>query len=572
MNATLLVVDDDPMSREVLARRLARRGYRMLVADSGEAALDIAGRHRIDAVLLDSVMPGLSGLDTLRTLRQTRSAAELPVIMVTGKDRSEDVVEALDLGANDYVTKPIDFPVVLARIRTQVTARRADPLTGLANRAVFLDQLDRLMARSRQSAPPPCAVFFLDIDRFKLINESLGHQAGDELLVGLARRLESALRAADSAARTTPGDVLARFGGDEFAIVVDGLADLAAAEAMAARLLAISATPFEIQGREVFATVSIGLVMSAARYTSGEDLLRDADTAMQRAKSRGRARYEIFDTSMLAAVEQQLQLESDLRHAIERRELVVHYQPIVALDTNRICGFEALLRWRHPTRGVISAADFIPLAEQNELILPIGNWVLAEACRQLRAWDAECPGCADVSMNVNLSARQFMDPQLVESVRRVLAESGLAAERLKLEITETVVLENSETVIGILNELRALGIQLGLDDFGMGYSALSYLQRFPFQTLKIDRTFVSGMEQGKTGIVRAILSLADALAMTVIAEGVETAEQASELRKLACGFGQGFFFEKPLPADEARAVLRERCSPAAPPFPGSRRA
>lgn len=559
-NATLLLVDDDAMNRDMLSRRLEKKGYTVLTAESGPRALEMVGTNRVDAVLLDVMMPGMSGIETLRRLRQSHSVSELPVIMVTAKDRSEDVVDALDLGANDYVTKPLDFPIVLARIRTQVTSRRADPLTGLPNRVLFMDRLSRLIARGKTAGNPSFAVFFLDVDRFKIINDSLGHLAGDELLIGVARRLENSLRATDTVARFNGEHTLARLGGDEFTILIDGVRNAIDAQAVAERLLTVVAQPFNLQGREIFTSVSIGIVMSAPRYEQAEDMVRDADTAMYRAKAHGKARCEIFDTSMLEAVEQRLQLESDLRYALERNELQVYYQPIVALDAGQLCGFEALLRWHHPTRGVIGPDDFIPIAEETGLIVQIGNWVLREACQQMRAWDREFPECSALTINVNLSPRQCLQPDLVGDVKAILDETGLTAERLKLEITETVVLENSDEVVAILNELRALGVQLGLDDFGMGYSALGYLRRFPFQTLKIDRSFVSGMhaDGGNAEIIRAIVSLAAGLAMNVTAEGVETADQVDRLKNLACEFGQGFYFYKPLARDDAHAVLSER--------------
>jgi diguanylate cyclase (GGDEF)-like protein len=556
-NATVLLVDDDALNRDALSRRLGRKGYTVLTAESGPDALEVLSAQRVDAVLLDVMMPGMSGIETLRRVRQTRSVSELPVIMVTAKDRSEDVVEALDLGANDYVTKPIDFPIALARIRTQVTARRADPLTGLPNRVLFLDQLARLLARGPASESHPFAVFFLDVDRFKIVNDSLGHQVGDELLVEIARRLERSLRSSDAVIRFGSEHTLARLGGDEFTILLDGIASPADAQTVAERLLSAVAVPFKLQGREVFTSVSIGIVMGADRHRHAEEIVRDADMAMYRAKALGKARCEVFDTSMLAAVEQRMQLESDLRHALDRQEFHVYYQPIVALSEGQLSGFEALLRWHHPTRGVVGPDEFILLAEETGLIVPIGNWVLLEACRQMRAWDEEFPECARLMINVNLSSRQCIRPELVSDIVQILAETGLAPERLKLEITEGVVLDNSDTVIEILKEVRALGVQLGLDDFGTGYSALSYLQRFPFHTIKIDRSFVTGMrESGNNDIIRAIVSLAVGLTMNVTAEGIETAEQLAGLKSLACEFGQGFYFYKPLARQEARAILQ----------------
>jgi diguanylate cyclase (GGDEF)-like protein len=557
--ATLLLVDDEAMNRDALSRRLARRGYTVLTAESGAAALEMIGAHRVDAVLLDVMMPGMSGLETLRRLRESRSVSDLPVIMVTAKDRTEDVVEALDLGANDYVTKPIDFAIALARIRTQVTARRADPLTGLPNRAMFMDRVDRLIASCGSSLTPSFAVLFLDVDRFKFVNDSLGHLAGDELLVGVARRLEQSLRSTDAVARPVSEHTLARLGGDEFTVLLHGVRSAAEASIVAERLLAAVARPFHIQGSEVAVSISIGVVMNDPRYQRAEDMVRDADTAMYHAKAEGKARCSVFDQSMLAAIAERMQLESDLRHALERDELHLYYQPIVELATGRLCGFEALLRWHHPQRGIVAPSLFVPTAEETGLIVAIGLWAIREACRQMQAWAREFPECATLTINVNLSARQCMHADLVPSVQRVLEETGLAAERLKLEITEGVVLENSDTVVDVLNALRALGVQLGLDDFGTGYSALSYLRQFPFQTIKIDRSFVDSMQaDGSTEIIRAIVSLADGLAMDVTAEGIETAQQVSDLRDLECQYGQGYFFFKPLTKEDAHAVLQSR--------------
>ncbi len=556
MNTTLLLVDDEAMNRDALSRRLIRHGYDVVTADRGQAALDLLDRGRVDAVLLDIMMPGMSGIETLRRIRLTRSVADLPVIMVTANDRSDDVVQALDLGANDYITKPVDFAVALARIRAQVSARRADPLTGLPNRLQFMDRLERRLAKPHD-AERVFAVFFVDVDRFKLINDTFGHLAGDELLVALARRLESTLRATDTVARHGAEHAIARLGGDEFTILLDGLRDVMDARAVAERLIAAMVPPFSLQGREVFTSLSIGVVLSDARYQAAADMIRDADAAMYRAKTRGKARYEVFDTSMLEAVTHRLELEADLRHAVARNELRVHYQPIVSLGDRQLTGFEALARWQHPERGLIGPADFIPIAEDTGLIVQIGAWVLEAACRQMRSWLDAFPGHGDMVVNVNLSSKQVLQPDIEEQVAQTLDRTGLPARHLKLEITETVVLVNSDAVVGVLTDLRALGVQLGLDDFGMGYSALSYLQRFPFQTLKIDRSFVSGLhEGGNAEIVRAIVSLAAGLDMDVTAEGVETADQLQGLRQLACESGQGFYFSRPLEPGDATTLLQ----------------
>jgi Amt family ammonium transporter len=464
-------------------------------------------------------------------------------------------VQALGFGANDYVTKPIDFPIALARIKTHVTARRADPLTGLPNRTIFMDQLDRLIGRPHDRKHGTFAVYFVDIDRFKLINDSLGHLAGDEVVVAVARRLEDALRSAD--ARLGSEHALARPGGDEFTILLDGLADAAEAREVGDLLVEAIGVPFAVRGRTIHVSISVGVVIAAHRYTGGGEMLRDADMAMYRAKSLGKARCEVFDVSMLALVERRLRIETDLRHALARHELSVYYQPIIELSGGQLQGFEALLRWHHPMLGVVSPGEFMPIAEETGEIVPIGQWVLREACRQLSAWDEEFALQPRLTINVNLSARQCMQPNLVSVVKRVLTETNLSPERLKVEITEGDVLQNCEAMESILNRLRALGVQLQLDEFGVGYTALSYLQRFPFHTIKIDRSFVAAMkERGNTETIRAIVALAGALKMGVAAEGVETAEQLKDLQSLACEFGQGFYFNKPLTLEEARQVLQ----------------
>jgi diguanylate cyclase (GGDEF)-like protein len=563
---TLLVVDDELLNRDALQRRLERVGYRVLTADSGPAALAIAAAEHVDLVLLDVMMPEMDGVETLRQLRRSRAVSELPIIMVTAKNSTEDVVEALDAGANDYIAKPVDFAVAQARIRTQLTARRADPLTGLPNRLLFMERLNDHIARSGAAGSFAFAVFFLDVDRFKIINDSLGHAAGDELLTGISRRLEQSLRSTDMVARLDGPCTLARLGGDEFTVLLAGVRTVVDARAIAERLVAAVSKPFELGGREVVVTLSVGIVMADARYRCAEDMVRDADTAMYRAKDRGKARCEIFDTSMLAAAEARLQIESDLRQAIERKEFQLHYQPIVTLSDQQLCGFEALVRWHHPVRGLILPGDFIAVAEETGLIVPLGLWVLREACRQMRAWDSEFQHCASLMVNVNLSARQCLHPTLVSDIASVLAETGLEPQRLKLEITESMVLERSQEVIGILKALRELGVELGLDDFGMGYSALSYLQQLPVQTLKIDRSFVNGIQNtSNVEIVRAILALASGLSMNVTAEGVETADQAARLKDLSCEFGQGYFFDRPLTREDAREVLRKHKRPISAP-------
>ncbi|MHB1170303.1 MAG: putative bifunctional diguanylate cyclase/phosphodiesterase [Longimicrobiales bacterium] len=424
-----------------------------------------------------------------------------------------------------------------------------DVLTGLPNRALFLDRLDRLLRHGTRDASFGFGVAFLDVDRFKVVNDSLGHAAGDEMLITIARRLESCLRL---------GDTVARFGGDEFAILLSGVHDVEDTTRVADRILHEFVEPFTIGGQEVFASASMGVSLSAMGYTDGDAMLRDADTAMYRAKGVGRGRYEIFDGAMHTQAVLQLELETDLRRAMERDELLVHYQPIVDLADGRLAGFEALVRWQHPTRGLMQPPDFIPLAEETGAIVPIGWWVLREACRQMRAWDDLYPD-SELTVSVNLSGRQFAQPDLSEQIDRILTETGFNPRRLKLEITESAVVQNSTAAAITLGELRGRGVQLCLDDFGTGYSSLGYLHSFPLDTIKIDRTFVAalGNDAPTTELLQTILELGRNLGMDAVAEGVENAEQLEMLRALGPRHVQGYFFASPLQPDEAEALIRE---------------
>jgi diguanylate cyclase (GGDEF)-like protein/PAS domain S-box-containing protein len=433
-----------------------------------------------------------------------------------------------------------------------------DALTGLPNRALFMDHLGLAIARSKRNSDQKFAVLYLDLDRFKIINDSLGHMIGDQLLVGIARRLELCLR---------PGDTIARLGGDEFTVLIEDITDDSDTIYVAERIQSELTVPFTLNGREVFTTVSIGIAPGSSNYERAEDILRDADTAMYRAKTMGKARHEIFDKAMHARAMNLLQLETDLRRAIEREEFFVQYQPIVSLETSHLRGFEALVRWRHPTRGLISPIDFIPVAEETGLIIQIGEWVLRESCRQMQQWQTLFPSDPPMFISVNLSGKQFTQPDLINEVAHILDETGLNPRNLKLEITESVVMENIETATEMLKQLRALGVKLSIDDFGTGYSSLSYLHRFPIDTLKIDRSFVTQMSDNNENmeIVRTVVMLAQNLGMDVVAEGVETTEQLSLLQRLGCEFGQGYFFSKPVDATSAEKIIAETYStPQAP--------
>ncbi len=684
----LLIVDDNEMNRDMLARRLSRKGYVIGLAESARELLPRVKEDGIDLVLLDIEMPEVSGLDALQELRKCFSSIELPVIMVTAKNQSDDIVRALDMGANDYLTKPIDFPVALARISTQLSHKMAqealreseeryalaargandglwdwnlltnavylsprwksmlgfqehevedrleewfgrihdadrervreeitahqrgltphfesehrllhkdggfrwmlsrglsvfdvsgkalrmagsqtditerkvsDPLTGLPNRLLFTDRLGRLIKHSKRRKDHLFAVLFLDLDGFKMINDSLGHLVGDQLLVGVANRLEKCLRSSDTVARLGETFTVARLGGDEFTILLDDLKEPDDAKRAAERLMDALTSPFVLAGKEVFTSVSIGIALGNTAYDKPEDMLRDADTAMYRAKSLGKARYEVFDADMRASVMARLQLETDLRHALEREEFRNFYQPIVSLESGRIVGLEALLRWQHPKRGLLGPEEFIFVAEETGMIRELGWWSLREACRQMRDWRERSDAVLDLSVSVNLSVKQLLQPNLVEDIKKLLLEARVPPQVLRFEITESAVMADPASATELLQQIKDLGIRLAIDDFGTGYSSLSYLHRFPLDTLKIDRSFINNAAADGEGmeIARTIMPMAKNLRLDVVAEGVETMEQVALLKRLQCRYAQGYYFSRPLAPKDIGELLTE---------------
>jgi PAS domain S-box-containing protein len=448
------------------------------------------------------------------------------------------------------------------------SGKLADPLTGIPNRALFFDRLTRLIEHHRRFPAQGYAVLFLDLDHFKHVNDALGHHVGDQLLVEAAQRLEGCLRATDTVARlhsagepedaVHPRSTVARLGGDEFAIILDTAQEKADVAVVAGRIQDAFNRPFELAGHPLFTTASIGIATSAGGYTSPGDVLRDADIAMYRAKARGRGRSEFFEPSMREETEARLQLETELRQALDRREFMLHYQPIVALDGSfRLAGVEALVRWQHPARGLVSPETFVPIAEESGLIVPIGFWILGEACEQLLAWRRASPALQNLIMSVNVSPRQLMLPDLADRMIDAVARSGIPFQVVELEVTESSVMTDLELARRTLGRLKAAGFRLAVDDFGTGHSSLSYLELFPVDRLKLDRTFVerAQLSEEAESIIRSIVRLAGELRLEVVAEGITTPGTLAKLCAARCGFGQGALFSPALDASELVPIL-----------------
>jgi diguanylate cyclase (GGDEF)-like protein len=537
-----------PLHFQGVSKSLGGDGY--LLALVPTADLDTAAQQRLLVVGggLAALVLTLSG--TLLLLARTIARPLESMVLATARIVLGDYAQRV---APSAIRELHDLAGAVNHLAEQVQLRVADlahlafhdVLTNLPNRARFLERLGRALERSQ---PGSLAVLFLDLDNFKFVNDSLGHEAGDRLLVQVASRLQGCVR---------PADTLARLGGDEFTILLQDIHGASEAAAVMERVLTQLQAPIHLGGQEVFVTTSAGIAVNDAETLQPEDLLRAADIAMYRAKTDGKARYTVFNTTMAAPAVERLELESDLRQAIARGELRLHYQPIVELSTGHVSEVEALVRWAHPRRGLVPPDAFIPLAEETGLILAIGRWVLEEACRQTQAWRQQFPGPAQLVTSVNVSARQLQQPDLVAVVTRALRDTGLHPGDLKLEITESIAMQDAESTIKTLRELANLGVQLAIDDFGTGYSSLAYLNRFPTNVIKIDRSFVSklGADGENATVVRGIIALAQALGLDVTAEGIETAEQAEQLRALGCEFGQGYYFGKPQPPQALGELL-----------------
>lgn len=594
----ILVVDDVFDNRDILTRRLSRRGYDVVEASGGREALEKIAADVFDVVLLDIMMPDINGNEVLRRIRETKSATELPIIMVTAKSQSEDVVESLELGANDYITKPVDFAVALARISQQVTGKRAadverasrhaaekkaadlrsivdgwsetlrrtseglakddreqrhsedrlrylayhDSLTGLINRVAFRDLLNEALRNPDQLATQP-TLLFIDLDRFKAVNDVHGHEVGDKLLQEVGARLR---KVAGSNAS------LARLGGDEFAVLIfEGISGPALDQAW--RMIQAISNVFDINGQQLRIGASCGIAKAADCGNDVDAISKAADLAMYRAKGAGRSGCTVYEPYMLGEQHRRDELEAELRRAISENTLDVAYQPLVSTKTGQITAFEALVRWPHLSHGMIPPCTFIPLAEEAGLIVALGAWVLRRACEVAASWPSH------VRIAVNVSALQFRSPDFVSTITECLASSGLDAKRLELEITESTLLEAHGPDVDVFRTIQELGVRFSMDDFGTGYSSMSYLQSFKFDKIKLDRQFVRRAQSGPNngGFVRAVVNLASSAGMETTAEGIETVEELAAATSYGCTEVQGYLFSLPLNINDACKIISD---------------
>ena len=555
-------------------------------ASNGFEALDLFVRERPDLVFMDVEMPVMTGLEACKRIRQLPQGATIPIIIVTSSDDRQSIDEGFDAGATQYKTKPVNWSLLGRDIQYTLRASNAfnslkrqedrlrylayyDPLTNLPNRRSFNEHLNRLLKRSQRQGTP-AALLFIDLDHFKRINDSIGHAHGDSLLVEIAKRLTIELREEDAINYFSENNAepesdsegateIARLGGDEFTVVLSDVTNIADIEKVARRILESLSEPIALQSHNPVVTPSIGIAIYPQDGSDPDTLSRNADTAMYVAKAEGRACYRFYNEEMNAQAVEHLEMEEELREAMQNDELELRYQPQIDTATGRVVSMEALVRWKHPTRGMVSPQEFIPLAESTGQIIELGEWVMAEVARHCLYWDTL--GLDSFRVCVNISPLQFNQHNLPQWIATFIDKAGLPPERLELELTESAIMNDAETNIGKLRELKALGIDLAVDDFGTGYSSLSYLKRFPIDTLKIDQSFIADLDTTDgAAIVDAILALAKTLKLRVIAEGIENEDQLSYLVKHDCGFLQGFYFARPIYPEDVPNMLQENFS------------
>ncbi|MCP4118848.1 MAG: EAL domain-containing protein [Desulfobacteraceae bacterium] len=586
----ILIVDDTPANIDVLGSMLMDH-YEISVAVNGPMALEIADADlQPDLILLDIMMPGMDGYEVARQLKSTPATREIPIIFVTAKIEEEDEAFGFALGAVDYIRKPVSTSVTLARIKSQLELKQYrdnltamveqkiaevtvskqllrnteeeririaeelkiqafhDALTGIPNRALLMERLNQAIELKRTTGKFDFSVLLLDLDRFKSINDSLGHQAGDKLLIAVTERIQACLRSMDT---------IARLGGDEFAILLPNTQSRDQVTTIASRIREAAETPFIIDGYEAHISASIGIVIDTGPYETGNQLIRDADLAMYHAKDTGKDCFKVFTPTLHDKAMESIILEKELRTAIENSHLELYYQPIMGVDSKGLEGFEALIRWNHPSHGLIMPDQFIPLAEETGLIIPMGEWIIKRACRQLKQWKHELSQDTCLTLSINVSIKQFLQENFVEFLHATVSNQGLSPREIKIELTESLLMAHTESAVKKLQTLREYGFALVLDDFGTGYSSLSYLQQFPIDTIKIDRSFISSLEtrEESVKIVKSIISLSKSLGMSVVAEGVEEEAQLKALGRLACDSAQGYLFAKPMDCEAATRYI-----------------
>ncbi len=562
---SILIVDDEPDNFDVIEALLSEPTYELHYSPSGKDAIAALDAVQPDIILMDVMMPGLDGIEVCQRIKAMPKWHAVPIVMVTALSAKEDLAKCLAAGADDFISKPVNGLELRSRVRSMLRLRQQhqellafnavleetvqqrtaelqtiihqDSLTKLPSRMFLLQKLAELV----QAGESSFAVVYLDCDQFKLVNGSFGYAVGNQLLQAIATRLQTYL---------SPGDLLVRVGEDEFCFLLHQVKTESTLIPFIQTILQSFNEPFIVANCEMFMTVCMGIALGSSVYQQPEELLQHADTAMYKAKLQGKGCYQFFKRQMALAMLSRLTLESDLQRALEHREFVTYYQPIISLKTQKICGFEALVRWKHPDRGMVAPGEFIPCMEETGLIVPVGMVVLRQACQQLRIWQQQ--GWTELTMSVNLSVRQFTCPTLLADIDRILVETEVDPAYLKLEITESAIMENAQMAIAITEELRSRHIQISIDDFGTGYSSLGYLHRFSVDNLKIDRSFVNQIRAGNRNyqVVNTIVALSQQLELAVIAEGIETTQQLQWLQQLGCEFGQGYLFSKPLPVSE----------------------
>jgi diguanylate cyclase (GGDEF)-like protein len=609
----ILIIDDIADNLRILSDTLQEKGYKVRCAKNPLTGLKIAQKVIPDLILLDIKMPEMDGYTVCQILKKDPITKDIPIIFLSTLDRMLDKIKAFDVGGVDYIAKPFQIEEVLIRVKNQLAFQSAkveitrlnqqleqkvrdrtaelenanhklkiinqklkreieerqkieqqliqgilhDGLTGLPNRTLLMDRIEHSLDISKRDSHYLFALLFIDLDRFKSINDSQGHLVGDQLLINTANLLTNCIRSTDT---------LARLGGDEFVILLDNIKHFSDATKLAERINQSLQSLFSLKdAHKFYLSASIGIALSSTDYDNSSQILRDADIAMYRAKKKGKACYEVFDQAMYLEIVQATEIERDLRLALEQNEFTLYYQPIVSLEKIKLIGFEALIRWQHPHKGFISPGEFIPIAEDTGLIIPIGDWVLKEACQQLRYWQQKftmIPEINSLKISVNVASQQIQANDLLEKLDFILAQTGLDTNCLRLEITERFLVDSGANTQKNLSEIKRRNIKLSIDDFGTGYSSLSYLNRFPLDNLKIDRSFVDRLNSDTESleIVKTIITLAHSLKIEAIAEGVETIQQAKQLQDLGCEYAQGYLFAKPLSVEMCQQYLTQKFS------------